>query len=80
MDLEEWIFRVGYSMGQMGISFGRMDFSIFYTVLFCYANSSYYLSYISLLFLFIMCLIYFVIRSIELCLPQALAIVNITST
>ena len=30
--------------------------------------------------LFIMCLLYFVIKSIELCLPQALAIVNITST
>ena len=26
VDLKEWIFRVGYGMGQMGISFGRMDF------------------------------------------------------
>ena len=26
LDLEEWIFRLGYGMRQMGISFGQMDF------------------------------------------------------
>ena len=61
MDLEEWIFWVGYGMGLMGISFGRMDFWLYQTLLFCYANFSYHLSYIYLLLLFIMCLLYVVL-------------------
>ena len=55
MDFPCWIF-----IGMVGISYGPMDFWLCKTVLFCYANS-YYLFCISLLLLFIMCLLYFVL-------------------
>ena len=43
MDFPCWIF-----MGKVGIGYGRMDFWLCSTVLFCYANSFYYLFCISL--------------------------------